>query len=109
MGEGMKPLRVIQAGHIDPVCGMTVDPERAAGRSEHGGKTIYFCAAGCKRRFDENPSAYLPGAEETKAPAPPPAPVPPGTMYVCPMDPEVRQARPGACPKCGMALEPEVV
>jgi Cu+-exporting ATPase len=90
---------------VDPVCGMTVDPARAAGSSEHHGKTYYFCNPHCKMKFDANPAAYV--SEER--PEPKPAPAPAGTMYVCPMDPEVRQDRPGACPKCGMALEPEAI
>jgi P-type Cu+ transporter len=118
----MKELTVIGTTHVDPVCGMTVDPARAAGKSEWGGQTIYFCSAGCKRRFDENPAAFMkprtapePMAAATDSTSHPPAPVKPTAsvqgpvMYVCPMDPEVRQPRPGSCPKCGMALEPEVV
>jgi P-type Cu+ transporter len=88
---------------IDPVCGMTVDPARAAGSSEYGGKTYSFCSPHCKTKFDANPAAYV--SEQRPEPKSQPA----GTMYVCPMDPEVRQDRPGACPKCGMALEPETV
>jgi Cu+-exporting ATPase len=101
----MKKLTVIEAEHVDPVCGMTVDPQSAAGQSEFDGKTIHFCSASCKRRFDETPRQFMGGADE----APPPPPAVKGTTYVCPMDPEVRQIGPGACPKCGMALEPEVV
>jgi Cu+-exporting ATPase len=93
------------AAHLDPVCGMTVDPARAAGSSEYGGRTFYFCSKHCKAKFDADPAAYLqpkeqkPHAHETHA----------GATYVCPMDPEVRQQKAGACPKCGMALEPEHV
>ncbi len=88
---------------IDPVCGMQVDPEHAAGTSELNGTTYYFCNPGCKRKFDADPAAYL---GETK----PPQPVAPaGTIYTCPMHPEVRQEGPGTCPKCGMALEPETI
>jgi Cu+-exporting ATPase len=93
--------------HIDPVCGMTVYPAHAAGSSEYHGTTYYFCSPGCKTKFDSNPQAYLgqdhQNAEHDAQPAPA------GTMYVCPMHPEVRQDHPGACPKCGMALEPERV
>jgi len=86
---------------LDPVCGMTIDPARAAGSSRYGGETIYFCSLHCKAKFDGNPAAYV-------ADAPKPQPVTAASAtYVCPMDPEVRQDRPGACPKCGMALEPE--
>ncbi|MGZ5433277.1 MAG: heavy metal-binding domain-containing protein, partial [Thermoanaerobaculia bacterium] len=89
---------------IDPVCGMTVDPEHAAGTSELDGRTYYFCNPSCKKRFDANPAAFL-----GEAPASETVPAPPGTIYTCPMDPEVRQKGPGACPKCGMALEPETI
>jgi Cu+-exporting ATPase len=88
---------------IDPVCGMKIDPARAAASSDYGGRTIYFCSPSCKTKFDASPAAYL-GEEKPPVAAPTPA----GTTYVCPMDPEVRQDRPGACPKCGMALEPEL-
>jgi P-type Cu+ transporter len=95
---------------IDPVCAMTISKDDAAGSSEYGGTTYYFCNPSCKTKFDANPNAYTGG----KRPEPKPAPagsthVPSGTMYVCPMDPEVRQDKPGACPKCGMALEPETI
>jgi Cu+-exporting ATPase len=88
----------------DPVCGMTVDPETAkGGRAEHAGITYSFCNPRCRERFVAEPAKYLtpaPRAEQL-------SPASPTTMYVCPMDPEVRQPSPGACPKCGMALEPE--
>jgi Cu+-exporting ATPase len=85
----------------DPVCGMTVDPATAKHRSEHGGRTYYFCSAGCRAKFEADPVRYL---------APPSAPVEPapGAIYTCPMHPEIRQVGPGACPICGMALEPLV-
>ncbi len=90
-------------GELDPVCGMTISRDRAAGSSDYDGTTYYFCNPHCKTKFDANPEQYLGG----KRPAPKAAPA--GAMYVCPMDPEVRQDHPGACPKCGMALEPEAV
>ncbi|HEX7706077.1 MAG TPA: heavy metal translocating P-type ATPase [Thermoanaerobaculia bacterium] len=93
-----KPERV-----KDPVCGMMIDPARAAGSSTLNGTTYYFCNPGCKAKFDADPSAWI----GESRPAPPPAVA--GAVYVCPMDPEVRQDHPGACPKCGMALEPETV
>jgi P-type Cu+ transporter len=95
--------------HIDPVCGMTVDPAKAAGSSEYGGKTIYFCSAGCKAKFDADPDKYA-AQPSSLAPRPssPSPPVPSGTKWICPMDPEVESDRPGACPKCGMALEPDM-
>jgi Cu+-exporting ATPase len=85
----------------DPVCGMTVDPARAAGSSSHCGRTIYFCSTHCKTKFDSNPAAYTGEAVAEASPE--------GARCVCPMDPEVRQDRAGACPKCGMALKPELV
>ncbi|MGH8727339.1 MAG: heavy metal translocating P-type ATPase [Burkholderiales bacterium] len=86
----------------DLVCGMRVTPERAAGSVEHAGKMYYFCGKRCLERFREAPERFLrPTAEhqerEVKSAAP----------YTCPMHPEVRAERPGACPDCGMALEPE--
>ncbi|HDZ39031.1 MAG TPA: cadmium-translocating P-type ATPase [Marinobacter sp.] len=87
----------------DPVCGMSVDPHTAEHRSQHAGKTQYFCSARCQAKFDENPEKYL--GEEQK----PAEPVAPGTMYTCPMHPEIRQQGPGDCPICGMGLEPEQV
>jgi P-type Cu+ transporter len=92
---------------IDPVCGMTVDPETAAGSSRVGGKTYYFCSIACKKKFNADPAAYI-----GKAAASSPEPVPAGAadaIYTCPMDPEIRQKGPSACPRCGMALEPEMV
>ena len=84
---------------------MTVLPDTAAGRYEYRGKTYYFCALRCLERFKADPEQYLgvrPHGPEVQGPW--------GlTPYVCPMDPEVRQAGPGSCPKCGMALEPELV
>jgi Cu+-exporting ATPase len=86
---------------VDPVCGMTIDPADAVGTVEHRGKTYYFCAGSCLERFREDPEAFV---GDTR----PQVEVAPGATYVCPMDPEVRQSEPGACPKCGMALEPDL-
>ena len=96
---GGRLLRMAEQGAIDPVCGMTVAPERAAGRFEYKGHTYYFCAKGCLERFKADPEKYL----APKAPAPPPVA---GTTYTCPMHPEIVRDAPGACPICGMALEP---
>jgi P-type Cu+ transporter len=123
----------------DPVCHMKVDPAKARAQAEHQGKTYYFCCAGCAQKFQAEPERYLApkaatgvglvlGAAVEKAPprmtaspssataqiAPAPAkpmaaPTVSGAIYTCPMDPEVRQTGPGACPKCGMDLEPEVI
>ncbi len=79
---------------------MTVDPARAAGKYEYQGQTYYFCNPKCKERFQADPEKYL-------HPVPQSAPAQKGAVYICPMDLEVRQDHPGACPKCGMALEPE--
>jgi len=87
----------------DPVCGMTVDPHTAKHRHTHEGQPYYFCSTKCRERFIADPAKYL--APETK----PAAPVPEGTIYTCPMHPEIRQVGPGTCPICGMTLEPEVV
>jgi Cu+-exporting ATPase len=95
----------MNASAKDPVCGMTVDPLAPKGGShEHEGTTYYFCNPKCRAKFSADPNAYL---SPKPADAAPPAPAKPGTMYVCPMDPEVREPKPGPCPKCGMALEPE--
>jgi Cu+-exporting ATPase len=87
-------------GIIDPVCGMTVDPHTAKHRTEHRGHTYYFCSAGCRTKFADDPQKYLGDRE--------PEPVPDSTIYICPMHPEIRQIGPGSCPICGMALEPEI-
>lgn len=119
----------------DPVCGMSVDPRKAAGRVEHNGKVYYFCSKRCADRFEEEPQRFL-AAPDTAGPEPehgqvpakahapfhaeqeathtaaaiaPVAAVPSnaqGVRYTCPMHPEIVQIGPGVCPKCGMALEP---
>lgn len=150
----------------DPVCGMAVDPGRAAATASHAGATYYFCCKGCADKFQAAPEKYLnakaasihapslgvavpliqlggvksspvaPGMI-SKAPAAPsaasadplasasamigasatvnapaseraPSSAPKKPTYICPMDPEVSQDHPGACPKCGMALEAAV-
>ena len=87
-------------GVIDPVCGMTVDPHTAKHRADYRGHTYYFCSAGCRENFVADPQKYL-GARQAET-------VPEGTIYTCPMHPEIRQVGPGSCPICGMALEPEI-
>jgi P-type Cu+ transporter len=87
---------------LDPVCGMTVDPEKTAHHAEHAGQDFHFCSAGCRTKFVADPLRYL-----EKDRAPPPA-APAGAIYTCPMHPEVRQVGPGSCPICGMGLEPEL-
>jgi len=94
---------------VDPVCGMDVNPHAPRGGSfEHQGRTFHFCGMKCLARFREDPDAFLrSGPTGMQAPAPP---VPPGAkvVWVCPMDPEVREEKPIPCPVCGMALEPLV-
>ena len=85
----------------DPVCGMKVDPAKTAHRHTHDGQDYFFCSAGCRGKFVADPEGYL-----KRAASPPPA-QPEGTIYTCPMHPEIRQIGPGHCPICGMALEPE--
>jgi len=82
---------------------MSVDPHTAKHRHTHEGHTYYFCNPRCREKFIADPMKYLAPDE-----APPPAPVPAGTIYTCPMHPEIRQEGPGSCPICGMALEPEI-
>ncbi len=81
---------------------MSVDPATAKFRAEHAGKTYYFCSAKCHDKFVADPAAYLTKAEV------PAAAVAPGTIYTCPMHPQIRQDHPGNCPICGMTLEPEL-
>ena len=98
---------------LDPVCGMRIDPAKAAGSTEYEGRTIHFCCQGCLKKFVADPGKYLAadGSVVPKAKPAEPAPAHAGaaTAYICPMDPEVRSDRSGACPKCGMALEPETI
>ena len=106
-----KPLPMMMPasqGEIDPVCGMTVQPSSAAGSHEYGGKTYYFCSASCLTKFRADPDYYLTPAEQQ---TPRVTPVPAGGVieYVCPMDPEILETKPGACRICGMALEPKIV
>ena len=103
----------------DPVCGMTVTPQ-SPHMLQHEGKPVYFCSAGCTGKFSANPAKYLAaqaggGEVASGSPSTPPTPVPAmfelgaaGATFTCPMHPEVRQDKPGDCPKCGMALEPEM-
>ena len=88
----------------DPVCGMAVDPHTTPNRYQHAGRPYYFCSAGCQAKFQADPAKYLAPSAMTASPA-----VPAGTIYTCPMHPQIRQVGPGACPICGMALEPELV
>ena len=87
----------------DPVCGMAVDPATARHQFRHSGRRYIFCSAGCRAKFESDPERYL------KPTARPERQAAPGTIWTCPMHPEIRQDHPGACPICGMALEPETV
>jgi P-type Cu+ transporter len=85
----------------DPVCGMKVDPGKSPHHYAYNDHDYHFCGAGCRTKFAADPEKYL-----SKSTAPT-APLPAGTIYTCPMHPQIRQAGPGSCPICGMALEPE--
>ncbi len=92
-----------RAGHVgDPVCGMRVDPATTPHQADHAGQTYYFCSGGCRSKFAADPAYYL----EAKAREQPEPEA--GAIWTCPMHPEIRQDHPGACPICGMALEPAV-
>ena len=93
--------------HVDPVCLMEIEEEDSVGTHEHNGVTYHFCAESCLERFRENPDQFL-GAEPYVAP-PPVVAEGEAVQYICPMDPEVISDVPGACPICGMALEPKVI
>jgi P-type Cu+ transporter len=104
------PILLAAPREKDPVCGMMVDPEKAAGKVEHDGKTYYFCSVRCVERFRNEPEKFLAapgtaGMEHKAAPVAVPA-VAKNVRYTCPMHPEIVQIGPGTCPKCGMALEP---
>ncbi len=88
----------------DPVCGMDVDPARTA---THGDRDFHFCSARCRSSFIADPERYLAEAPDPPGRASDTAPI--GAVWTCPMHPQVRRDRPGPCPICGMALEPETV
>jgi Cu+-exporting ATPase len=106
---------------IDPICGMNVEPSSAAGSRVHNGQTYYFCSEHCLAKFKQDAEKFLKspaaanaahGREHSHGHAAPPKAKSNEAeqgAYLCPMDPEVRESRPGACPKCGMALEPAVL
>jgi len=101
--DGSRPARPVVT---DPVCGMTVDPAGPL-RHEYAGTTYVFCSTHCLEKFRADPARYV-GDSAPRTGAQQGTPAVPGTTYTCPMDPEVRQSEPGSCPKCGMALEPDV-
>jgi Cu+-exporting ATPase len=110
----------VRVAVVDPVCGMSVDPAKAVSAVTVGTNTYYFCCRSCGEKFTADPAKYLNPAAATSdaATSTPPSVAPISrsavplasspTAYVCPMDPEIRQNHAGACPKCGMALEPEL-
>ena len=87
----------------DVVCGMTVDPATTPHKANHQGREYFFCSAGCKTKFQATPEKYIDSVDKA------PEAVIAGAIYTCPMHPEIRQAGPGSCPICGMALEPLTV
>jgi Cu+-exporting ATPase len=101
----------------DPVCGMEVDAEHARGKMEYGGREYRFCSDSCYKKFKAEPAKYVTAAPAGRPEGSVSAPTKAGPAggddrrgtYTCPMHPEVRQAGPGDCPKCGMALEPMTV
>jgi Cu+-exporting ATPase len=112
-----KALPVLSGGgqHQDPVCGMTVDPAKAAAQVAHAGSTYFFCSTACATRFSATPEKFLaaplsagrPGVSADRAnPALPAVPASKAIRYTCPMHPQIVRMGPGTCPICGMALEP---
>jgi len=102
-GHGKEALKMAMVK--DPVCGMMVDPLNAAGKFEHAGTMYYFCNPRCLERFSHDPEGYLTGTHTQSMEA---APEKSGAKYICPMCPGVESPKPAACPRCGMALEPDV-
>src|SRR5882672_7224350 len=114
------PMLPTTATVKDPVCGMMVDPQKSAGKVEHGRETYYFCSTRCAERFEKNPEKFLaapgtPGMEHHSSPpiddvnkhSEPTAPASASSKtarYTCPMHPQIVQIGPGTCPICGMAL-----
>ena len=85
---------------VDPVCGMRVDPAKSAYSHAYSARLYHFCSARCRTKFAQEPETFL--AKRDGKPRTPPA----GTIYTCPMHPQIQQPQPGSCPICGMALEP---
>ncbi|MBN9554457.1 MAG: heavy metal translocating P-type ATPase [Alphaproteobacteria bacterium] len=101
LGASCCATKPAEGSAIDPVCGMTVDPEATPHHARHDGEDYHFCGAGCRMKFVGDPERYL-----GDGPRPEPEATP-GAIWTCPMHPEIRQEGPGTCPICGMALEPE--
>ena len=102
------PFAIVDQPAKDPVCGMTVEPSKAAGSYEYGGRKWYFCNAGCLEKFRNDPQKYAGERAVVDPHHAVTAAAIPGASYTCPMHPEVVRNGPGACPICGMALEPLV-
>ncbi len=96
-------LKLSEGNAIDPVCGMKVVIATAKHQLQHDGHPYYFCSGGCRTKFQANPTKYLDASTKVAEP------VIAGAIYTCPMHPEIQQVGPGACPICGMALEPMTV
>jgi P-type Cu+ transporter len=107
MNPAAEPEIDASADLKDPVCGMTVTPQ-SPHMLEHEERPVYFCSAGCKAKFAVDPGKYMQPSDAEAATPVADEPAALGTIYTCPMHPEVRQDHPGACPKCGMTLEPEM-
>src|SRR3974377_1271363 len=105
MGSSSTPEASHNAGSTprvtDPVCGMEIDRGNAAGQMDHDGQTYFFCHASCMEKFRADPLKFLARTSRPRQPGSSKE-----ATYTCPMHPEVRKSTPGACPKCGMALEP---
>jgi Cu+-exporting ATPase len=106
----------VSAAVIDPVCGMTINPDASAGSYDYKGQTYYFCSTSCLDKFEAEPERFLNTPTEPKAlqrtgiqQGSKTVATQVAQTYTCPMHPEVRQDKPGSCPKCGMALEPLTV
>lgn len=97
------------ATEIDPVCGMSVSPEQAIKSIEYQGKHYFFCSNRCASKFQAEPTRYLINKAQEKAEFSSSATEISGTLYTCPMHPQIVQNQPGSCPLCGMALEPQIV
>jgi Cu+-exporting ATPase len=107
-GEQINNATMQQPEVLDPVCGMRVDPSKAAASINHRGVTVYFCGQGCAAKFRASPEKYL-QAKPDAASSKQPAKTEPHGEFTCPMHPQIKKPGPVSCPKCGMALEPATV
>jgi len=95
-----------QPSERDPVCGMLVDPTRAAAAIQHDGRSYYFCSRSCADKFQLDPARFMSQGTGKGSGRPPSTPEMPVASHTCPMHPEIQHEGPGSCPRCGMALEP---